>query len=149
MKKTELQQYILSNQKRNLAKVIGYHVTNVTRSFVNDLETYLEYHPNEEKKFFIKSSGSTQIFFSNGIYHTLCVEREQLSIFLSPEQLEDSKWETLYHLTDFAETLEKLYSCLGKTCEDIRIWKFNENFESEEYKEAGISYLLNNRVFSH
>ncbi|MGK7917220.1 MAG: hypothetical protein AB4038_17010 [Prochloraceae cyanobacterium] len=39
-----------------------------------------------------------------------------------------------------------LKECLGKVCQDVKIWTLKEDFDSEEAKEAAISYVLSKNL---
>jgi hypothetical protein len=142
-------QYIPSLNKDSLKKVIGRKLIEIKRSFGNDLQKDLSYflERNSDKSLFYSHwIGGTQFCFEGGVFHAWVGYTEEYSVILLPQQLPDSWCRSLYSLSDSSDISRiSERSCLGATCEDVRIWKFKDNLDPGSLAmEAGISYLLSN-----
>jgi hypothetical protein len=67
---------------------------------------------------------------------------EQLSLVLLPQPITQDDFASAYRLSTYKPIPEKIHSYLNKTCIDVLIWTYNEQLDSEEAKEAAVSYLF-------
>lgn len=141
----ELLTFLLSRQKETLAKAIGKRLIEVKRFFEMDISSFLKYTSFKKVDFFSYNTGAVQFYFEDRLIHALAVYGEQLSIVLLPETLTSDGFAQSYRLSKMEQMApELLKECLGKVCQDVRIWTLREEFESEEAKQTAISYLLSN-----
>jgi len=131
-----------SLHKPELAAAIGRRLLEVQRFFQSGRSSFVEAQGLGEQDFFPLNSGATQFDFENGVSHAFDVYGEQLSLVLLPMKLENNEYATLYPLSEEPTAGAALKSCLGQVCRDVRIWTLKEDFESEEAKEAAVSYVL-------
>lgn len=96
--------------------------------------------------FFSHNSGSIQFCFDDNRYHVFDVWGEQLSLVALPEPLHRDEDSILYKLTEDTNSPTKLKSCIGRTCQDVRIWTLQEALQSDEAKEVAVSHLLSGGV---
>ncbi|MDJ0679382.1 MAG: hypothetical protein QNJ18_05905 [Xenococcaceae cyanobacterium MO_167.B52] len=98
--------------------------------------------------FSLNTSTIIKLSFESNLTHNFTVYSEQLSIVLLPNKdyLKESYFDGEWYQLSQAKYLspESLRSCLGKICQDVRIWTLKEDFESKKAKEVGVSYLLGN-----
>ncbi|HKO43862.1 MAG TPA: hypothetical protein VJU84_11350 [Pyrinomonadaceae bacterium] len=142
MTDAELLQLLPSRQKDALAAAIGQRLTEVTRQFFRDLSSFLTDERFTATDFFSLNSGPVQLQFDDGLMHTLAVWPSQLSIVLLPDPLSGLPDERIYRLSVSADARPELKACLGRVCQDVRIWILKEEFDSEEAKEVAISYVF-------
>lgn len=141
----ELLTFLPSKQKEILAKAIGKQLVEVERFFAMDLSSFLKYTSFKKTDFFSYNTGAVQLYFEDRLTHALSVYGEQLSIVLLPEIIASDGFAQSYRLSKMEQMApELLKECLGKVCQDVRIWTLREEFESVEAKEAAVSYLLSN-----
>lgn len=141
----ELLTFLPSKQKESLAKAIGKRLIEVERFFEMDISSFLKYTSFKKADFFSCNTGAVQMYFEDRLTHALAVYGEQLSIVLLPETLTSDGFAQSYRLSEMEQMAPVLLkNCLGNVCQDVRIWTLREEFESEEAKEAAISYLLSN-----
>jgi hypothetical protein len=143
----EIFAFLLSRQKGSLNNAIGQRLKEVERFFEMDIVSFLEYTPFQKIDFFSRNSGSTKFCFEN-FTHSFSVYAEQLSIVLLPEPLSTDEFTQSHLVSKTSDELvtSELKSCLGKVCQDVRIWTLQEEFESEEAKEVAISYLFSDNL---
>jgi hypothetical protein len=138
----ELHAFLPAGRKDRLAAAIGSTLADVERLLTLDPATFLEDERYREEDFFPCNSGPVQLRFDGGLLHVLAVWGEQLSIVVLDEPLATDSLGTLYCLSGTPSAPAWLRACLGRRCEDVRIWTFQEDLESEEAKQAAVSYLL-------
>lgn len=142
----DLFQFLPSHWIEFLAAAIGRDLVEVERLFLLDQAKFLENKYFTETDFFAYNSGPIQFWFDNNLVHVLDVWGEQLSIVILPDVLHSDEETILYKLTEDRNAPADLRSCLGRNCQDVRIWTLQENFHSEEAKEVAVSYLLSGGV---
>jgi len=76
------------------------------------------------------------------VTQTLAVWGEQLSVVLLDERLVQQEDATLVSLRETPLATARLKAVLGRRCSDVRIWTFREDIESDEAKQAAVSYVL-------
>ncbi len=130
----------LSDHKSELAKAIGKTLTEITRWFVIDLETFTTEFSYEPEQYIQYNTGLTSFQFGNDVKHTYFVNGEQLSLDLLEDSAADDGFSKQYLLSDFDPVQQSLKKFLGKTCIDVRIWKCKEALVGGEIGDAGISY---------
>jgi hypothetical protein len=140
----EFLSFLPSNQKDLLHKSIGRTLLEVERFFQMDVLTFLKYTSFEKNEFFSHNSGCTQFYFKECINHSFGSFEEQLSIVLLPNSPSEDDITKSYMLSTITDELvsSQFKSCIGKVCQDVRIWTLQEDFESEEAKEAAVSYFF-------
>lgn len=138
----ELFAFLPSNQQARLASAIGRRLVEVERLFTLDVAAFISYTRFAAGEYFARNSGPTQFRFEGGETHPLAVWGEQLSIIVLPEPLTTDGDATLYKLTEIAPPPHRLRACLGRVCNDVRIWTLREDFASEEAKQVAVSYLF-------
>lgn len=143
-KDNELLFFLPSRQQKNLAKAIGRRLLEIERFFGIDLQSFLQYTCLEKEDFFTHNSGAVQFCFEEDLIQPFAVYGEQLSIVLLPESLANDDFTQKYQLSRFDFVPILLKNCLGKVCQDVRIWTLKEDFESEEAKEVAVSYVFSN-----
>ena len=86
-------------------------------------------------------SGPTEFSFEGDVRHHFAVWGEQLSIVLLDDALEADDHGRIVSLSS---TVSKgsLASLVGQRCDDVRWWRYRDEVESEEAKEAGVSYVF-------
>lgn len=134
--------YLPSNQQDFLAQAIGRHLIEIERYFTLDPSSFLEDKRFIETDYFIHNSGPIQFRFEDDLMHVLDIWGEQLSVIVMHEPLNSDEFGTLYRLTEFELVSPDLKTCLGRRCQDVRIWTLQEDFESEEAKEVAVSYTF-------
>lgn len=142
----ELYAFLPANRRALLAAAIGATLVDVERLFTLDLATFLADERYREEDFFPCNSGPTQLRFDGGLLPVLAVWGEQLSLVVLDEPLAADDYGAVYRLSDTSAAPSWLRSCLGRRCEDVRIWTFEEDFATEEAKQAGVSYLLSGGI---
>jgi hypothetical protein len=143
---TELPELLPSRNKDVLAAAIGRRLTEVERQFLLDLPTFLQDERFSAADFFSRNSGPAQFQFDGGPTHTFAVWPSQLSLVLLPNALAYAPEEKIYRLSDVAHAPGDLKSCLGRVCQDVRIWILQEEFDSEEAKEVAVSYVFGDNL---
>jgi hypothetical protein len=138
----ELYQLLPSQRIEVLAAAIGRKLVEVERLFLLDLPTFLEDARFSATDFFALNSGPVQLHFSGSLTQVLDVWPSQLSIINPPDPLISSQDEKLYRLSEDVGASPELKSCLGRECQDVRIWTLKEDFESEEAKQVAVSYIF-------
>lgn len=145
-----LHAYIPSLHKRSLTNAIGQPLKEVERFFSTDLSSalllFLQRYP-ERSLFFSQNVGGTQFHFGDNLAHSFAAYPGEFSVILLPEKASSNCFGSLYRLSE-AEDLatETLKECIGSVCEDVRIWKFQDDLDPGELAmEAGVSYLLSNK----
>jgi hypothetical protein len=132
-----------SKRLDELGRAIGRTLVDVRRLFGLDIKTFLEATPGaEEIDYFGSNSGPTELVFDGGVTQTLALWDEQLSVVLLDQPLKPSSRRSVVSLVDTPFVRPRLKSCIGRRCSDVRIWTFLEDIESEEAKQAAVSYLL-------
>lgn len=139
---SELSQHLPSQRMQVLAAAIGRNLLEVERLFLLDLPTFLEDARFKATDFFALNSGPVQLHFDRSLTEVLDVWPSQLSIINLPDPLMPSRDEKLYRLSEDADASPALKSCLGRACQDVRIWTLKEDFESEEAAEVAVSYAF-------
>jgi len=142
----ELFRLLPSRRVDVLRKAIGRRLLEVERLFLLDVSTFLEDERFTSEDFFSYNSGPAQLHFEGGEKHILSVWPSQLSLVVMRDELRETKYDKLYRLSDSEAAHPALKDCLGRTCEDVRIWTLREDFESEEATEVAVSYLLSGGV---
>lgn len=138
----ELFQLLPSRQTDVLGAAIGRTLLDVERLFLLDPQAFLQEARFTATDFFARNSGPVELHFEGGLNHALGVWPSQLSIVVLPDPLCSSEDDKLYRLSESANASPELKSCLGRTCQDVRIWILQEEFESEEAKEVAVSYVF-------
>lgn len=138
----ELFEFLPSRQADLLATAIGLRLLDVERLFLRDPPTFLRDARFAAADFFARNSGPVELHFEGGLSHALGVWPSQLSIVVLPGPLTGHYGELLYRLGEDAAAAPELKACLGRSCQDVRIWILQEDFESEEAKEAAVSYVF-------
>ncbi len=138
----ELFPLLPSQQTQLLAAAIGRRLVEVERLFWVDLPTFLENSHFPAIEYFAYNSGPVQLHFAEDLIHVLDVWGEQLSIVVLTEPLHGDADTTLYQLSKTGTATPALKACLGKTCQDVRIWRLKEEIVSEEAKQVAISYVF-------
>ncbi|MBA3923607.1 MAG: hypothetical protein H0X31_18690 [Nostocaceae cyanobacterium] len=87
-----------------------------------------------------------QLHFAEDLIHVLDVWGEQLWVMVITEPLHGDADATLYQLSQTETVHPSLKACLGKTCQDVRIWRLKEEIVSEEAKQVAISYVFANAL---
>jgi hypothetical protein len=131
-----------SERKDILAASLSRRLIEVERFFGLDLSSFLENERFSEADYFSYNSGAVQLRFEGNLTHSLAVYGEQLSIVVLPESLSSDGFAELYQLSEVNSAPLVLRDCLGRICQDVRIWTLQEEFESEEAKEVALSYVL-------
>lgn len=148
----ELAQFLPTQRTGALAAAIGRRLTEVQRLFLRSPDQFVEEPGATATEYFSRNSGPTELHFDGvDVIHTLDVWGEQLSIVVLPAPLEvggfwSEAGEKLYRLSEMSSATADLVSCLGRTCTDVRIWTLQEDPETGEAKEAGVSYVLSDGV---
>lgn len=143
----QLLELLLSKRKRVLAAAIGRRLLDVERFFVLDLSSFLQYQPLTRADYFSYNSGATQFYFSGGLVHACAVYDEQLSIVLLQERLSNDEFTQAVQLSQATQLASfALSTCLGRICQDVRIWTLKEQIQSNEAKEVALSYLLSGGI---
>lgn len=145
---TEFLNFLPTNQKDLLCESIGRTLLEVERFFQMDISSFLKYTSFKKNHFFERNSGCTQFRFEGGINHSFGAYEEQLSVVLLPDPILEDDLIERYSLSTTTDELvsSQLKSCLGKICQDVRIWTLQEDFESEEAKEAAVSYFFQDNL---
>jgi hypothetical protein len=138
----ELFHFLPSKRTQLLAAAIGRQLLDVERLFFSDLETFLRNGRFSAADFFARNSGPVQFHFDGTLSHALGVWPSQLSVVVLPSPLSAYNDDPPYLLSEDAHAAPELKACLGRTCEDVRIWTLREEFESEEAKEVAVSYVF-------
>ncbi|MBD2770392.1 hypothetical protein IC235_21105 [Hymenobacter sp. BT664] len=138
----ELLALLPSKQKDFLTKSIGRHLLEVERFFSIDLPSFLEGGHFNEADYFSYNSGAVQLHFADNLTYGLDIYGEELSIVILPGHLSSDGFMRPYCLSATAAASRSLKDCLGRVCQDVRIWTLQEDFESEEAKEVALSYVL-------
>ncbi len=142
----ELFRLLPSQRTEVLGAAIGRRLLEVERLFLLDVPTFLEDARFTSSDFFSYNSGPVQLHFEGALRHVLSVWPSQLSLVAMKDELHETKYDKLYRLSDCEAAHPALKDCLGRTCEDVRIWTLREDFESEEATEVAVSYLLSGGV---
>ncbi len=138
----ELLERLPSRQKEILRSAIGRPLADVRRYFVSDIASFLEIPDMSEQRYFSHNSGPTAFSFEGGPTHHFAVWGEQLSLVLLDNPLVGDEYGSVHALTEVDDgmVVPELKAVLGQTCEDVTIWRYREAIESEEAKEAAVSY---------
>jgi hypothetical protein len=136
-----LRQFLPSRRLDLLAAAIGRKLIEIERFLGRGPHEFMARggHPRD---FFSRNTGATQLHFDGGLIHSLVVYPSQLSIVVVPDLLVGDDIEPAYQLIDQDQALPALMGCLGRVCEDVRIYIYAEEFPAEEEREAGISYVF-------
>lgn len=135
--------YLPSQRIDALRRAIGRELVDVRRLFLLDLGEFLQGTPGaEETDYFARNTGPTDFVFEDGMIHPLAVWTEQFSVLVLDEPLAPIGWYTLVSLRETPLVRPRFRSCLGRRCSDVRIWTFQEDIESDEAKQAAVSYVL-------
>jgi len=139
---TELLALLPSKQRDFLAKSIGRRLIEVERFFGSDVPSFLEGGYFSEADYFSYNSGAVHLHFEGNLTYGLDVYGSELSIVVFPGTLSSDGFMKLYQLSEITAASRSLKDCLGRICQDVRIWTLQEDFESEEAKEVALSFLL-------
>ena len=142
----ELLDLLPSKRKNVLAAAIGHRLLEVERFFELDLLSFLRNRCFTQADYFSYNSGATQFRFEGGLIHPYAVYGEQLSIVMLSERLSSDDFTTRVQLSKLKSVPFTLKRCLGRICQDVRIWTLQEEFESQEAKEVALSYLLSGGI---
>lgn len=137
----EIKRFLPSARKDLIAAAIGRPLLEIERFLGRDIQQVVA-RGLAPTDFFSRNTGATQLHFSGGLIHSLVVYPEQLSIVTLPDLIVGDDIEPSHKLSEETNVLPFIKSCLGRICEDVRIYTYAEGFESEEAREAGISYLF-------
>ncbi|XPM53900.2 MAG: hypothetical protein EDM05_038505 [Leptolyngbya sp. IPPAS B-1204] len=75
--------------------------------------------------------------------HSFGIEPGWFSILLLPEPFSNNPLRKVHKLSEAGDLAPAgIKECIGTVCQDVRIWKFKDEFESDIPNEAGVSYLL-------
>jgi hypothetical protein len=138
----ELFEFLPSKRTQLLAAALGRQLLDVERLFFRDLETFLRNRRFSAADFFARNSGPVQFHFDGSLSHAIGVWPSQLSVVVLPSPLSGYNDDPPYLLSEDAHAVPELKACLGRTCEDVRIWTLRDEVESEEAKEAAVSYVF-------
>lgn len=142
----DLVQFLPSRRVEVLAGAIGRDLVEVERLFLLDKARFIEDKRFTEADFFTYNCGPSQFQFDHDLVHVFDIWGEQLSIVELPDTLQSDQEAVLYKLTQDQQAPQDLRNCLGRTCQDVRIWTLQENFQSEEAKQVAVSYILSGEI---
>lgn len=142
----DLYQLLPTSRTRLLADAIGRRLVDVERLFLMDPARFADYTRFSPQDFFTRNSGPVRLCFQGGISHTLVVWGEQMSLVVLGEPLRETEDDRLYRLSQTDMAPARLKACLGRTCRDVRIWTLHEEFEADEARQAGVSYLFDGEI---
>ncbi|HAG81075.1 MAG TPA: hypothetical protein DCL61_07850, partial [Cyanobacteria bacterium UBA12227] len=134
----------LSNQKDFLPTAIGRKILEIERFFATPIESFLEQGKKknyQESDYFSLHLGISQFGFEEGLVHTFRYYSANAPIIRFPE-IYDGSYHDKYQLSQIKNLAsERLKNCLGKVCEDVRIWTYSQSEFSrrnlEREKERG------------
>lgn len=138
----ELTEWLPSRQQDRLAAAITRQLVDIERWLTLTPAQFLDDAHFTPADFLVYSSGLTRFFFTADVVHSYGVEGEQLSLVLLPEPATGDPFETPYRLSTYEPADLHLRSFLGKTCADVRIWRYYDAVPSDEAREAAVSYLF-------
>ncbi len=141
---TDISSNALSKQIANLNHAIGKPLTEITRWFVLNPEVFFGEYNYGPDEFIMYNSGLTQFEFGKERHHTYVVDGEQLSLEIIDDYDIDEEFDIPYKLSEYSPVPSSFKACLGKVCQDVRIWKCKEALNGGERGEAGISYVFEN-----
>ncbi|HAG81074.1 MAG TPA: hypothetical protein DCL61_07845 [Cyanobacteria bacterium UBA12227] len=134
----------LSNQKDFLQTAMDRKLLEIERFFVTPIESFLERGKKECRQrcdYFCLNLGETQFWFEPHLNQTFRFYSANAPIIRFPE-IYDGWYDNKYQLSQIKNLAsERLKKCLGKVCEDVRIWTYSESEFSrrnlEREKERG------------
>lgn len=138
----ELSSLLPSRRTADLERALGRRLEEVERLFNITREGFAGDGGRDARDYFSRNVGPTQLRFAGGPTHALASWPEQLSVVLLEEPLAGDDFDVLYALSADADAPPALRAALGQECADVRIWTFRDEVETDEAKEAGVSYLL-------
>lgn len=122
-----------------LGQAVGRRLVDVERIFSLDLDAFVEGGRRSPADHFGKNTGATRFVFEGGVALAFSEWGEQLSVVLLPGLFEPDVGQHVYRLTGSSEPLRRM---LGRTCRDVRVWTYAEDFDAEEAMECAVSFVL-------
>jgi hypothetical protein len=138
--------FLPSNHKRLLSLTIGKKLIEIERFLFDKPERFVIFPEQKKADFFSRNPGAVQFWFEGNVRHSLTIDDSQFSILLTPHFFKASEFDKLYRLSKIdRQFVEKGFKdCLGKICQDIKIWTYFEDYAQGEAAQAGISYVFSN-----
>jgi hypothetical protein len=128
-----------SRSRARIAQAIGRRLVDVERIFSLDLDTFVDGGRRAPADFFRRNSGATRFVFDGGLGLAFSEWGEQLSVVLLPSSFEPDIGQQLSRLEESPDPLRRV---LGRTCRDVRVWTYAEDFEADEAMECAVSFVL-------
>jgi hypothetical protein len=130
------------NQQELLGRARGRVLLDVARLFYLSFPRFLESDLGAETDYFALNSGPTSFIFKGGVTHTFGVWGEALSLVARPGQIEPQADADLAFLSSSTGVYPEMKALIGQSCEDVRVWKFEDHVDDREPKQAGVSYVF-------
>ena len=135
----DLRALLPSRNRARLAQAIGRQLVDIERIFSLDLESFVAGGRRNPADFFRRNSGPTRFVFDGGLGLAFADWGEQLSVILLPDRFERDIGQQLYRLSESPDPLRRI---LDRTCRDVRIWTYAEDFDADEAMECAVSFVL-------
>lgn len=171
--KRDIEPNQLFNQKKFWHQAVGHKLREVERFFATEPESFFRHYGNnlDKSSYFSLNLGATRFSFENNLIHELKFFDANSPIIRIPGSFRSPYGGERYQLSAVEDLASaRLRNCLGKVCQDVRLWKFSETeremridraeglwtpalaeeYEAEIRQEgekltgSGISYLLSN-----
>src|SRR5262245_38300198 len=139
-----LRSFLPSAQTKHLGAAIGRCLVEIDRLLVTTREDFVA-RGGADDEYFARASGPAQLRFDDGSIHVLSVWPSELSLLVKDQPLAPDWAAEVFALSTTSARAE-LRACLGRRCEDVRIWTVAEEVDWDAAREAAISYLLSGGV---
>jgi hypothetical protein len=129
-------------QTELLQRSIGRTLVDIERRLPETLDRYLE-RGFAHARYFSEASGATQLFFSDGLLHSLCGWPSQLSVIVDDAPAWDDPDAPPVQLSRTTAAPDWLRACLGRTVREVQVHVYlEEGVDSDEARQCAIAYLL-------